>query len=216
MGDRSDRNDIAPLPGGAAIPVHTVNCQSALELLVDLRSQEGLPPYDSAKVAAAIKSLADIYPHLSYYLDLLSDSSKIDTTAILRHFYPFYTIYNESIHLLVVYHMTRFRRLLSTVNSLIDLPSNCAAALSPYEQELLKQIQDVRVNFYLREGILPTPKVAPPTSAYIDVMVVDDSVGEVLLQSGEIVFLDYGSFHHLLRSDAAEFLARGQLVILSE
>lgn len=217
MGDRNDRSDVAPLPGGAAVPVRTVNCQSALELLIDLRGQEGLPPYDSAKVAAAIKSLTDIYPHLSYYLDLLSqDSSKIDTTAVLRHFYPFYMIYNEFIHLLVVYHMTRFRRLLSTINTSVDLPSDCAAALSPYEQELLKQVQDIRINFYLREGVLPTPKVAPPTSAYIDVMVVDNSVGEVLLQSGETVFLNYGSFHHLLRSDAAEFLARGQLVILSE
>lgn len=213
----SNRSDIAPLLGGAAIPVHTVNCQSALELLLDLRGHDNLPPYDSTKVATAIKSLADIFPHLSHYLDMLSqDSSGVDTTAVLRHFYPFYTIYNESIHLLTVYHMTRFRRLLSTVNSSVDLSPDCAAALSPYEQEVFKQIQDIRINFYLREDVLPTPKVAPPTSAYVDAMVIASSIGEVLLQSGETVSLDHGSFHHILRSDAAEFLARGQLVILSE
>lgn len=213
----SGQSNIAPLPGGTSIPVHTVNCQSALELLVDLRDQEKLPPYDSAKVATAIKSLADVYPHLSYYLDIISqDLSTVDTTAALRHFYPFYMIYNETIHLLTVYHITRFRRLLAAVNSSADLPKDCSTALSSYEQELFKQIQDIRVNFYSRESILPTPRVAPPTSAYIDIMVVDGSIGEVLLQSGDTALLDYGSFHHLLRSDAAEFLARGQMVILSE
>lgn len=213
----SDQSNIVPLPGGNSIPVHTVNCQSALELLVDLKNQENLPPYDSIKVAATIKSLVDVYHHMAYYLDLISqDLSASDRTAILRHFYPFYMIYGEIIHLLTVYHITRFRRLLSIVNNSIDLPRDCATSLSSYEQELFKEVHDIRINFYSSEGVLPTPKVAPPTSAYIDVMVVDSTIGEVLLQSGETALLDYGSFHRLLRSDAIEFLSRGQLIVLSE
>jgi GINS complex subunit 1 len=197
---------------------------SGRELILELKRSTGnrglasssepqyLVPYNVKLVRECFQDLNRSFQSLSDEMQAMSqadededDESNHKPSMNAR---PSILFHNASIQrqkrCLLAYHKNRMDRIKDlSISQKSDLSFNNA-----HESEFSSEYQDLRESYAAAVFDL---EILPPTSHMVQVRVLDNSLGQVVLESGRSVNFCKGSSLYLPRTDVLEFMQSGSL-----
>ena len=188
-----------------------------LELQRGDRHGTFLPPYNAKLVRECLDDLNAEATALRHEAEAAENSNSNTVSWEVK---PSIVLHHATIHrhkrCLLAYHNYRMKKLQKHVIWHSELPSSSTQNNNNNvdEQEFIAAYQELRQQ-YARSSGVELGLVPPTTSHMVQVRVLADDLGEIVLSSsGRVVRLAKGSLQYLPRTDVQDLLQAGQLELV--